>query len=88
MRMGIHREFLAKSMSDAEIIFLLVPKNIDWDPISILKKIDAKIIIESNVDSLLEKILNELVSGDQVLFMSNGNFSGIPRLVKQSLQSK
>ncbi|OUU80184.1 MAG: UDP-N-acetylmuramate:L-alanyl-gamma-D-glutamyl-meso-diaminopimelate ligase [Gammaproteobacteria bacterium TMED78] len=88
MKMGIHKEYLARSLQDADVIFMLKPKTMDWDPAIYLEKIDSKIFIESGVDSLQEKILNEIVSGDQVLFMSNGSFSGLPRRVKQSLQSR
>ena len=85
MRMGVHRESLCRSLEGAERVLVLGASNLDWDPAEVLAPLGARATVLSDVGQLLERLLEELASGDQVLLMSNGGFQGLPALLEQAL---
>lgn len=88
MRMGVHRDALRKSFDSADRVFVLAGEDLDWKPEKTLATLGSKLSVASTVDELLERLLDELASGDQVVLMSNGSFQGLPRLLQQSLRSR
>ena len=87
MRLGIHRDALRKAFDDADRVFVLASDNLSWNPESVLESLGAKLSVAFDADSMLELLLGELQAGDQVVFMSNGDFKGLPRLLQQALKS-
>jgi len=87
MRLGVHRDTLRKAFDDADRVFVLASKDLSWNPESVLASLGAKLSVALDADELLELLLGELESGDQVVFMSNGDFKGLPRLLQQALKS-
>ena len=87
MRMGVHRDALRRSFEDADRVYVLHNGDMDWNPESTLAALGAKLTVESNVQALVERLLEELIQGDQVVLMSNGSFQGLPRLLQQALKS-
>jgi UDP-N-acetylmuramate: L-alanyl-gamma-D-glutamyl-meso-diaminopimelate ligase len=87
MRLGVHRDALRKAFDDADSVFVLASKDLSWNPESVLAPLGAKLSVASDADELLSMLLAHLVSGDQVVFMSNGDFKGVPRLLQQALKS-
>jgi UDP-N-acetylmuramate: L-alanyl-gamma-D-glutamyl-meso-diaminopimelate ligase len=88
MRMGVHRDALRKSFDFADRVYVLAADDLDWKPEKTLATLGSKLSIASTVDELLERLLEELASGDQVVLMSNGSFQGLPRLLQQALRSR
>jgi UDP-N-acetylmuramate: L-alanyl-gamma-D-glutamyl-meso-diaminopimelate ligase len=87
MRMGVHRDSLRKAFGDADRVFVLASDNLNWNPESALAALGSKLTVSWDVDELLQALLSELESRDQVVLMSNGNFQGLPRLLQQALKS-
>ena len=87
MRMGVHRDALGKALGDADRVYVLAGDDLDWNPESTLVVLGAKLSVAREVDGLLEMLLEELESGDQVILMSNSNFQRLPRLLQQALKS-
>ena len=87
MRMGTHRDALRKSFDDADKVYMLGSETLQWDPIAELGGLGGKLIVETDVEVLVARLVAELQRGDQVLLMSNGSFQGLPRLLQQQLQS-
>ena len=87
MRMGVHREALRKALGEADCVFVLATEGLNWNPESALSALGSKLSVAWNVNELLDGLLSELESGDRVIFMSNGNFQGLPRLLQQALKS-
>ncbi|WP_411992735.1 UDP-N-acetylmuramate:L-alanyl-gamma-D-glutamyl-meso-diaminopimelate ligase [Agarivorans sp. DSG3-1] len=84
MKMGIHQEKLAMSLQEADLVFLYQPDEHNQyiaDTAAQLKQ--AKVC--SSVDQIVAEIKNLLVSGDQILVMSNGGFEGIHAKLVQVL---
>ncbi|HLF10588.1 MAG TPA: UDP-N-acetylmuramate:L-alanyl-gamma-D-glutamyl-meso-diaminopimelate ligase [Gammaproteobacteria bacterium] len=88
MRMGVHGETLAAALAQADKVFVLASKQLDWNPESTLAALGSKLAVSWDFDSLMAKLLDQLDSGDQVVLMSNGSFQGLPRLLQQALKSR
>lgn len=87
MRLGVHRDTLGDAFDAADRVFVLSSEDLSWDPESVLASLGAKLTVATDADMLLELLLAELEAGDQVVFMSNGDFKGLPRLLQQALKS-
>ncbi len=87
MKLGIHRDALRKAFEDADRVFVLASSDLSWSPESVLASLGAKLTVATEPEELLATLLEELTSGDQVVFMSNGDFKGVPRLLQQALKS-
>jgi UDP-N-acetylmuramate: L-alanyl-gamma-D-glutamyl-meso-diaminopimelate ligase len=87
MRMGVHSEALRKALGEADRVFVLATEDLNWNPGSALSALGSKLSVVWDVKDLLDGLLSELESGDRVIFMSNGNFQGLPRLLQQALKS-
>jgi UDP-N-acetylmuramate: L-alanyl-gamma-D-glutamyl-meso-diaminopimelate ligase len=87
MRMGVHKDALRRSFDDADRVFVLNSDTLDWDPQGALSALGGKVTVESDVGQLVDLIVDDADSGDQILLMSNGSFQGLPRLLQQALKS-
>ena len=87
MRLGVHRDTLRHAFDDADRVFVLSSDDLSWNPESVLASLGAKLSVALDAEVLLDLLLDELEAGDQVVFMSNGDFKGLPRLLQQALKS-
>ncbi len=76
MRMGIHTQSLAESLSLADIAIIYQPENLDWD-LSELRKYADNIEICTNLDAIVDKLKREAGENSHFVLMSNGSFGGI-----------
>jgi len=88
MKLGVHRDALRKAFDDADRVFLLASSALSWNPESVLAALGSKLTVTAEPEALLAALLVELETGDQVVFMSNGDFKGVPRLLQQALKSE
>ncbi|HEX6996681.1 MAG TPA: UDP-N-acetylmuramate:L-alanyl-gamma-D-glutamyl-meso-diaminopimelate ligase [Gammaproteobacteria bacterium] len=88
MKIGVHRDALRKAFDDADRVYLLASKDLNWNPESALAALGSKLSVAWDVDALLGRLLDELDGGDHVVMMSNGSFQGLPRLLQQALKSR
>ena len=88
IRFGVDGDTLGDAFDDADRVFVLSSDDLPWNPESVLASLGAKLSVAFDADTLLELLLDELEAGDQVVFMSNGNFKGLPRLLQQALKSE
>jgi UDP-N-acetylmuramate: L-alanyl-gamma-D-glutamyl-meso-diaminopimelate ligase len=56
-----------------------------WDAAAALAPLGARVRVENDLQKLVDAIIDEARSGDQVLVMSNGGFGGIHELLLKSL---
>ncbi|MDX1562129.1 MAG: UDP-N-acetylmuramate:L-alanyl-gamma-D-glutamyl-meso-diaminopimelate ligase [Gammaproteobacteria bacterium] len=87
MRMGVHGEALGEAFADADLVYLLSREDLGWDPAKVLGSMGQKLRVESAVDTIVDRVLGDARSGDQIVMMSNGNFGGLPRLLQQAFKS-
>lgn len=77
MKMGIHRDTLPKSWSDANQVFLFEPGNLTWPVDELKANSDVDVTVYSDMQRLIKSILAYVQPGDNILVMSNGGFGGI-----------
>ncbi len=77
MRMGSHRTKLAASTADADLVCWFQPEGMDWSLQEVIADSTVPARLYSNIDTLVEEVLQEAQPGDQVVIMSNGSFGGI-----------
>ncbi|NRA83593.1 MAG: UDP-N-acetylmuramate:L-alanyl-gamma-D-glutamyl-meso-diaminopimelate ligase [Gammaproteobacteria bacterium] len=88
MKQGVHQDTLFNSMSEADAIFLYQPDDIGWDMHRAVDGTDLPVVIEKNIELLINSIIEQAQSGDQLLVMSNGGFGGIHQKLLDALQVK
>ncbi len=88
MKMGVHKETLAQSLSKADSVYLYQPQNIHWSVEEVAQYCSQPTVVGKNIDSFVAKILQEAQSGDQILIMSNGGFEGIHDKILNGLKSR
>ena len=83
MRVGVHCDTLASSLSGADSVWLYAPADLGWDAGAALTGLGARAHVAHDLDALLAGLSGELRAGDHALLMSNGGFGGLhERLLK------
>ena len=75
MKLGDMKKELQDSLSSADIVYCYA-SNLDWDPNELFKN-NQKIKVSDSTQWILSSIIKEKKPNDQIVFMSNGSFSGI-----------
>ena len=86
MKLGKMKDDLLKSLKEADIIFCF-SKNLSWDPKMLFKNIPG-VTITNDIDVLANKISESCQPKDNIIFMSNGEFSGLQNKVAQLLKNE
>jgi UDP-N-acetylmuramate: L-alanyl-gamma-D-glutamyl-meso-diaminopimelate ligase len=86
MKLGKMKDDLLKSLKEADIIFCFA-KNLSWDP-KILFKNMSDVTVTNDIDILANKISESSQPKDNIIFMSNGGFSGLQNKVAQLLKNE
>ena len=77
MKLGSMKKDLQDSLISADIIYCY-KNNLDWDPSELFKN-DQKVRVSNSTQWILDSIIEEKKANDQIVFMSNGGFSGIQK---------
>jgi UDP-N-acetylmuramate: L-alanyl-gamma-D-glutamyl-meso-diaminopimelate ligase len=77
MKMGVHRDTLAPSLSGADSVWMFAPPDLGWDAGAVVKSLGDKGRVAGTFDELLQGLVSSARPGDQVLIMSNGGFGGL-----------
>src|SRR6202162_1925754 len=77
MRLGVHQQSLAQSLTRADEIWLYAPPSIGWDGRGARAPLGARAHVMTDFEQLLERLSRDLRRGDHVLIMSNGGFGGL-----------
>ncbi len=86
MQLGKMKDALLISLKEADIIFCF-SKNLSWDPKILFKNI-PNVTIMKDIDILANKIIDSCQPNDNIIFMSNGGFSGLQNKVIQLLKNE
>ena len=84
MKMGVHKETLLPSLEQADLAFVFMPDEMDWQ---MEMGNYPNIRLFKTIDDLVAAIVSVVQSNDHVLFMSNGSFSGIHQIIEDRLNS-
>ena len=86
MKLGVHNEQLAKSLSGADLIWMFRPADMDDGFDKALEGLKGKLRTFSDYDKLVTDMSTRLLPGDQVVFMSNGGFGSARQTLTALLQ--
>jgi UDP-N-acetylmuramate: L-alanyl-gamma-D-glutamyl-meso-diaminopimelate ligase len=86
MRMGVHREQLAPSLTEADAVFLYNPPELQWDLSAVTAAVGTKARLAKNIEELVAAVTALARPGDHVLIMSNGAFGGIHDKLMEALK--
>ncbi len=88
MKLGVHNEALAESLSGADRVWMYRPDGMHEDFATALSELGDKISLFSDYDQLVTDMSTRLAPGDQVIFMSNGGFGAARQTLTALLQRK
>ena len=77
MKMGVHKDTLAKSWQKADDVFLFEPDGMDWSLVDATSHSNAPVHCFKNVEKIVQALKQSAKPGDHILVMSNGGFDGI-----------
>jgi len=88
MKLGVHKEALAKSLKQADCVYLFQPQAIPWSVKEVAEQCVQQAYTHDNIDDFVAMICAEAEAGDQILVMSNGGFNGIHDKLLKALKAK
>lgn len=88
MRMGAHREALTHSTDNADMAFWFQPEGLDWSLQDVVDNSQGSAQLYRDIGSLVKGVKSLAQSGDHIVIMSNGSFSGVHALLIDSLKFK
>ena len=86
MKMGIHKDTLAESLQDADIVWMYRPDDVGDDFEASLQPLGEKLRMFGDYDQLVDDMSRRVLGGDQVIFMSNGGFGSARQTLTAVLQ--
>jgi len=84
MKLGVHRDALADSLSDADQVWVYKSADLRWDLQGALADL-PKATVRDDVDSIVEQVAKFSRPGDRLIVMSNGGFFNIHERLAASL---
>ena len=76
MKRGVMKDDLPASLAQADRIFVY-SAGLGWDATAVFAPAGERARCHENLEALVQAIIDEAKSGDQILVMSNGGFGGI-----------
>lgn len=86
MKLGVHNAELADSLAEADRVWLYRPDGMDAGFDDALQQLGSKLRVFTDYDKLVTDMSGEVLSGDQVIFMSNGGFGASRQTLTAVLQ--
>ncbi len=85
MKMGVHKEAVAKSLQQADNVLLFQSPDFSWDVAEQMQTIADKLQVFGETNDIIDTIVKNAKSGDHVLIMSNGGFENIHQRLLDAL---
>ncbi|MBT8098514.1 MAG: UDP-N-acetylmuramate:L-alanyl-gamma-D-glutamyl-meso-diaminopimelate ligase [Gammaproteobacteria bacterium] len=86
MKLGVHNDSLAESLSEADMVWMYRPADMDAQFDASLKALETRLRVFDDYDKLVSDLSGKVLSGDQVVFMSNGGFGSARQTLTAVLQ--
>jgi UDP-N-acetylmuramate: L-alanyl-gamma-D-glutamyl-meso-diaminopimelate ligase len=86
MKLGVHNAELANSLSAADLVWMYRPDGMDAAFDDSLTSLGDQLRVFTDYDKLVSDMSGKVMSGDQVLFMSNGGFGATRQTLTAVLQ--
>jgi UDP-N-acetylmuramate: L-alanyl-gamma-D-glutamyl-meso-diaminopimelate ligase len=86
MKLGAHNDTLAVSLEEADGVWMYRPSDMDDEFESSLAPLGDRLRLFGDYDKLVSDMSGKVLSGDQVIFMSNGGFGSARQTLTAVLQ--
>ena len=86
MRMGVHRDTLAGSLTQADKVLLLKPGDLNWNLERVTNALQGRGEVYASVPQIIDTLVKQAHADDHVLIMSNGGFDNIHARLLERLQ--
>ena len=84
MRLGTHHDTLAASLEHADLAIVYQPENLNWDLSELCQKAN-NIVIEQQLETIVNRLVENAPNGGHFVIMSNGSFGGLYQKLKSAL---
>jgi UDP-N-acetylmuramate: L-alanyl-gamma-D-glutamyl-meso-diaminopimelate ligase len=86
MKLGVHNAELAASLGQADLVCMYRPEDMSTEFDSAMEALGNKLRAFRDYDALVTDMSARVLSGDQIVFMSNGGFGGARQTLTAVLQ--
>ena len=86
MKLGVHNDPRADSVRDADLIWMYRPGDMGTEFEASLSTLGSQLRGFDDYDKLVNDMSTRVLSGDQVIFMSNGGFGAARQTLTALLQ--
>jgi len=86
MKLGVHNDELAESLAMADLVWMFRPSGMDDKFEDALQPLGDRLRLFEDYDKLVSDMSSKVLSGDQVIFMSNGGFGSARQTLTAVLQ--
>ena len=85
MRMGVHKQALPTSVSDADHVIWFQPKGLDWQMEDVVDACGEQACLFEDIEAIIAHLVKHVEPHDAVVLMSNGGFQGIHTKLAEAL---
>jgi UDP-N-acetylmuramate: L-alanyl-gamma-D-glutamyl-meso-diaminopimelate ligase len=86
MKLGVHNDTLADSLNDADLVWMYRPEDMSEEFDTSISALGSKLRVHKDYDQLVNDMSRKVLSGDQIIFMSNGGFGSARQTLTALLQ--
>ncbi len=86
MKRGVHNAELATALDQADLVWMFRPDEMNADFDTALAPLGDRLRMFDDYDRLVTDMAGKVLSGDQVIFMSNGGFGTARQTLTAVLQ--
>lgn len=77
MKSGVHKDTLAKSLADADMVFVYQGEQVQWSVAALIADCKQPCFVGQDITQMVNDIVAKAQAGDTLVVMSNGGFGGI-----------
>lgn len=86
MKLGVHDDTLAEALQGADLVWMYRPADMRAEFETSMSALGSKLRLFDDYDNLVSDMSKRVLSGDQVVFMSNGGFGAARQTLTALLQ--
>lgn len=88
MKSGVHKDTLAKSLAQADLVFVYQGDSVAWSVDTLISQCQQPCLVLDDLEQLVQSITEQAQPEDTIVVMSNGGFGGIHQKLLSALATK
>jgi UDP-N-acetylmuramate: L-alanyl-gamma-D-glutamyl-meso-diaminopimelate ligase len=88
MKSGVHKDTLAGSLAQADVVYLYQGEKVKWSVEALIQNCQQACFVEADIDTLVVNITENAQAGDTIVVMSNGAFGDIHNKLLAGLSNR